>query len=260
MFVVTVGMYMVVVVRSENWIEPDGKIIGRDFLAFYMGGAMINEGRLDHLYDFAAQNTFQQRFMADPSVENKLRLAGHYVHFDLDHSGAVLAWQYFHPDEPAPMLLRYVEDQDLWNWKLPGSEEVNAAIASYPRRFDVWSDLLERSPEDLAAEGAPIVRANQMEVTRVLHSAHPIAIGTRRVEAVNATQSRSNTGHELAQRAAYGDPWGCVYRMTGDRVYISLYSIGDFDVSAIAGENGGGGHRNAAGFSVSLNDWVRDFA
>ncbi|MCH7814350.1 MAG: DUF2029 domain-containing protein [Planctomycetes bacterium] len=65
MFVVTVGMYMVVVVRSENWIEPDGKIIGRDFLAFYMAGAMINEGRLDHLYDFAAQTTFQQRFMAD---------------------------------------------------------------------------------------------------------------------------------------------------------------------------------------------------
>ena len=65
------------------------------------------------------------------------------------------------------MLLRYVEDQDLWNWKLPGSEEVNAAILSYPRRFDVWNELLERSVEDLAAEGAPIVRANQMEVERV---------------------------------------------------------------------------------------------
>ncbi|MCP4247647.1 MAG: DUF2029 domain-containing protein [bacterium] len=65
MFVVTVGMYLVVAVRSENWIEPDGKIIGRDFFAFYMAGAMINEGRLDRLYDYPAQNAFQQRFMAD---------------------------------------------------------------------------------------------------------------------------------------------------------------------------------------------------
>ena len=78
--------------------------------------------------------------------------------------------------------------------------------------------------------------------------------------AVNATLSRSNVGHELATQAAYGDPWGCVYRMTGDQVYVSLYSIGDFDVSEIAGEYGGGGHRNAAGFSVSLTAWVRDFA
>ncbi len=200
----------------------------------------------------------QSRFMSDPSVENKLRLGGHTVHFDLEHSGAVLAWQHFHSEE-VPLLLRYVEDQDLWNWKLPGSEEVNAAIASYPRRFDVWAELTERSATDLAAEGAPIVRANQMEVKRVLHYAHLVAMGRRRVSAVNATLSRSNVGHELATQAAYGDPWGCVYRLTADRVYVSLYSIGDFDVSEIAGEYGGGGHRNAAGFSVSLEAWVRDF-
>lgn len=200
----------------------------------------------------------QSRYMSDPAVENQLRQGGHTVHFDLEHSGAVLAWEHFHR-EPVPLLLQYVEDQDLWNWKLPGSEEVNAAIASYPRRFDVWNELAERTAEDLAAEGGPIVRANQMEVKRVLHSAHLVAMGTRRVSAVNATLSRSNVGHELATQAAYGHPWGCVYRLTADRVHVSLYSIGDFDVSEIAGEYGGGGHRNAAGFSVSVQEWVRDF-
>jgi len=49
----------------------------------------------------------------------------------MQHSGAVLAWQYFMPNEPVPDLLRYVEDQDLWNWKLPHSDAVNAAIATY---------------------------------------------------------------------------------------------------------------------------------
>ncbi len=153
-----------------------------------------------------------------------------------------------------------MEDQDLWNWKLARSEEINAAIGSYPRKFAVWDDLASRPIESLAREGEPIVRANRMEVTRALHTAHPVALGTRRVEAVNSANLRSALGHELAKRARYGQPWGLVYRISGDRVDATLYSIGDLDVSKVAGEFGGGGHRNAAGFSVSLRHWLDDFA
>ena len=65
--------------------------------------------------------TAHDHYHSDPSVGNAMAENGHVAHFDLDHSGAMLSWQYFHPDEPAPELLRYVEDQDLWNWKLPQS-------------------------------------------------------------------------------------------------------------------------------------------
>jgi oligoribonuclease NrnB/cAMP/cGMP phosphodiesterase (DHH superfamily) len=201
----------------------------------------------------------RERFAADPELGAEMAARGHLVRFDLDHSGAVLAWQHFCPEEPAPEILRYVEDQDLWNWKLPHSEEVNAAIASYPRRFDVWDVLAKRSADELAAEGEPIRRANRMEVERVLHNAHAVFLGERRVEAVNATQNRSAVGHELAKRAAHGSPYGCAYRVIGERVYATLYSIGDFDVSAIAAEYGGGGHCNAAGFNVPLDRWMREF-
>ena len=97
----------------------------------------------------------QQRYFDDARTVEDVEANGHRVIFDLAHSGAVLAWQHFHHDQPVPDLLLYVEDQDLWNWKLPGSEEVNAAITSYPRRFDVWTELANRRAEDLAAEGAP---------------------------------------------------------------------------------------------------------
>ena len=93
-------------------------------------------------------------------------------------------------------------------------------------------------------------RFTRIEVERILNSAHPITIDGRRVEAVNATHHRSSVGHELASRARHGIGWGCVYRLRGDRVDASLYSIGDFDVSVIAARYGGGGHRNASGFSV----------
>ena len=90
-------------------------------------------------------------------------------------------------------------------------------------------------------------------------TAHPVAIGSWRVEAANAPHHRSAIGHELAKRAAFGHPVGLVYRVTGAQVDVSIYSIGDVDVSAVAREFGGGGHRNASGFSVSLQSWLARF-
>jgi hypothetical protein len=201
----------------------------------------------------------RDRFASEPDLARALAGGGHVVRFDLERSGAVLAWQHFHPAAPVPDLLRYVEDQDLWNWKLPASEEVNAAIGARPRELDAWDELAGTPIESLAAEGAPIVRANRVEVERALAQAHPLWVGGLRIEAVNARQLRSAIGHELSKRAAHGAPCGCVYRLHGDRVDASLYSIGDFDVSAISARFGGGGHRNAAGFSVPLRDWLERF-
>jgi hypothetical protein len=174
------------------------------------------------------------------------------VEFDLSMSGATLAWQHFGGGASAPELLRYVEDQDLWRWALPGSDAVNAALGSYPRRFDVWDDLAARPIEELAREGAALVRAQKTEVERALLGAHELRIDGERIEAVNASWSRALIGHSLAERAAFGRAWGCVYRVFEGRADLSLYSIGDLDVASIAGRFGGGGHRNAAGFSVPL--------
>lgn len=226
----------------------------------------LRNDALCELADVAAQVVIldhhlsaRDQYVSDPSVANLMAEAGHVAHFDLNHSGAVLAWNYFHPDEPAPSLLQYVEDQDLWNWKLPRSDRVNAAIGSYDRSFATWSELAEKPVDALADEGDPIVRANEIEVQRVLHFAHPVRIGNERIEAVNALHQRASIGHELAKRQRFGKSWGIVYRVSGERVDCSIYSIGDLDVSAFAATRGGGGHRNASGFSVSLTDWIAEF-
>lgn len=203
--------------------------------------------------------TARERFENDLGLQNELAGRGHHIRFDLSHSGAVLAWQHFHPDEPAPDLLRYVEDQDLWSWKLPASEEVNAAISSYPRDFESWDELATRPIAELAAEGTPILRATRIEVERALQSAHPVLVGSRRAEAVNASLHRSKIGHELAKRAAFKLPWGLVYRVTGERVDVSLYSIGELDVARVAQAYGGGGHANASGFTVTMQRWLDEF-
>jgi uncharacterized protein len=200
-----------------------------------------------------------ERFRTDPDLAYDLESRGHLVHFDLTHSGAVLAWRHFHPTMPLPPLLAYVEDQDLWRWQLPDSDAVNAAIGSYPRRFEVWDRLGADPIERLVTEGRPIVRAQRIEVERALSNVHPVSVGELRLEAVNALFQRSAIGHELAKRRAFGSPCGLVYRVIERRVECSLYSLGEFDVSKIAAGLGGGGHRNAAGFTVSLEEWVAHF-
>ena len=89
--------------------------------------------------------------------------------------------------------------------------------------------------------------------------AHPVTVAGLRVEAVNSPHHRSHIGHELAKRAAFGRPIGVVYRVSGTQVDASIYSIGDVDVSAVAERFGGGGHRNASGFTVSLRRWLEEF-
>jgi oligoribonuclease NrnB/cAMP/cGMP phosphodiesterase (DHH superfamily) len=203
--------------------------------------------------------TARDRLASDGALVNELEADGHLLHFDLGHSGAVLAWEYFRPEEEVPELLRYVEDQDLWHWSLPNSDAVNAAIASYPREFEVWDRLSSEPIETLVEQGKPILRANRMEVERRLEHARPVALGTRRIEAVNASTNRSQIGHRLAERALYGKHWGLVYRVEGTEVYGTLYSIGDLDISKVALEYDGGGHKNASGFHVTLERWMKEF-
>src|SRR6185369_10325551 len=58
--------------------------------------------------------------------------------FDMDHSGAVLAWMYFHPNTEVPKLLLYIEDHDLWRFKMENNREFGAALGEYEQDFETW--------------------------------------------------------------------------------------------------------------------------
>ena len=48
------------------------------------------------------------------------------------------------------------------------------------------------------------------------------------------------------------------HRIDADQVHATLYSIGDVDVATVATRFGGGGHRNAAGFTLPLARWLEE--
>jgi nanoRNase/pAp phosphatase (c-di-AMP/oligoRNAs hydrolase) len=60
----------------------------------------------------------------------------------------------------------------------------------------------------------------------------------------------SEIGHELANQSG---TFGLIYYIDSDNsVKCSLRSNGDYDISVMAKHFGGGGHKNAAGFTTDF--------
>lgn len=173
-----------------------------------------------------------------------------FCHFDMSKSGAVLTWEYLFPTTPLPELFKYVQDRDLWQWLLPNSREVSAALRSYPPFFDTWEQFLTpKSVENLKIEGVAILRYQQREIDSALsRPIERVMIGGYDVPCVNCTHLISELGNELAKNESFA----ALYFDTEDKRIFSLRSTNEgIDVAEVAKQYGGGGHRNAAGFSIA---------
>ena len=63
------------------------------------------------------------------------------VHFDMNKSGARLAWEFFQREQPLPDLVRFVEDRDIWVWQYPESPGFLAALDMEPHTFERWHEI-----------------------------------------------------------------------------------------------------------------------
>ena len=62
--------------------------------------------------------------------------------FDMNHSGAYLTWKYMFSDDNIPMLIRYIEDRDLWKHEVPDSKYFFARFKDLPFDFNIYNELL----------------------------------------------------------------------------------------------------------------------
>lgn len=171
---------------------------------------------------------------------------------DIDHSGAMLAWKWFHGNDlsEAPQLLRHIEDRDLWRFALPLTREIQANVFSHPYDFKVWDVLMMTSMEDLALAGKAIERKHFKDIDELIQVVtRRMVIGGHNIPVANLPYTlTSDAGHKLGQGEAFA---ACYWDTPQGRVF-SLRSTDDgLDVSEIAKQYGGGGHAHASGFRVS---------
>jgi len=181
--------------------------------------------------------------------------------FDMDRSGAQIAWDYFHPGRLRPNLVNYVGDSDLWHFKLPLSRAINAVVSSYAYTFENWDHLERITSDDMGLQnvarlGGAIERKHLKDVAELVEATkRRMTIGGHDVPVANVPYTlASDAGHLMAHR----EPFAACYWDTRDGRVFSLRSTDNgLDVSAIAKQYGGGGHLRASGFRMPIG-WEGD--
>ena len=174
-----------------------------------------------------------------------------YAVFDLNRSGAMLAWDYFFPSIEAPLMVSYLQDRDLWRFELPHSREISSWMRSWPFDFLTWSELAEKLEYTFpleVREGQAILRFQSQMVNIMADNSWVKELQGHVVPVTNATAFFSEVGEELCLRDPQA-PFSAYYldRKDGKRQW-GLRSRGGFDCSEVAKKMGGGGHPGAAGW------------
>ncbi len=168
------------------------------------------------------------------------------ITFDLEKSGAVLAWEYFHPNDEIPPLILHIQDKDLWRFDLKDTKKVIASLLSYDMDFKLWDKF---NLDNLITEGEAILRYQNLTVDKLCRNMRMTKVGGHMVPTVNSGVLQSEIGNRLCELYPES-PFSMVYFDSNDKTRYSLRSIGEFDVSAVARTYGGGGHKNAAGYMM----------
>ncbi len=178
------------------------------------------------------------------------------VEFDMNRSGARMVWDFAFPGEEAAELILAVEDRDLWRFARPDTKLVSMYLRSLDRDFVQWdaaAALYGDDPERFLREAAAIKRFYDQRIKEICATA-----GTQHFyghDGVAVTYACpydfvSDTCHALLDMYPTA-PFAVAVVQNRDGITYSLRSRDErADVSEIAKNNGGGGHRNAAGFRV----------
>ena len=170
--------------------------------------------------------------------------------FNMEKSGAVITWEFFHPGKDAPKFIQYIEDRDLWKWELPYSREFAAAFDMVPFEFEDFDKFVDDSVfDDAVKRGSYILAYSKTVVKKVCDKAASRKIDGKDVLVVNSSHWMSEIGAKLSPDCDFALIW--YYDHNDKNIKVSLRSFHDkIDVSEIAKKFGGGGHKKAGGFTL----------
>lgn len=189
------------------------------------------------------------------TFEKSAALTKDYL-FDVGHSGAVLAWKYFHPEKPLPKLFEYIEDYDLWLFKKEDTKAAMAYVRLCDYNFESWNALVKDFENtDLflqhISDGKTALRYEEMLANDIAQRADPVTFEGVKTYAVNSSSLRDYVAEILYKKLP---PMSIVWYEAGGYKIFSLRSDGSIDVEKMAAKYGGGGHKAAAGFKIKATE------
>lgn len=175
--------------------------------------------------------------------------------YDLNRSGATIAWGYFHPDTPVPTLLSIIEDDDLFRFRLPDTKAMLAYIAVKPFSFEFWDELAVTldHPEEKEALLTKVRTYREYFDLLIEQSAERAKLVQFEEYQILAGQTHpmkpmvSALGHALATKQP---PFGFVLQVREDGIAVSVRGDGSVDLAELTQRYGGNGHHDSAAFFV----------
>lgn len=243
--------------------------------AFYNAEAPNVKGKEVYIFDFSyprevlvkMKEEAKSLVVIDHHASAESRLHGlDYCIFDMKKSGAVLAWEYLHPETPFNELFYHIQDYDLWKFECPETENFSKALRSYPMDFPTWNSIwnsLEQhgqtAYDNFLAEGRTINRYYQKQLEVGVNTGKQwLTIGGVKGLGANLpAMFGSEAGNLLAKESG---TFGFTYYIHRDGfVKCSLRSVSaeQCDVSKLAEKFGGGGHKTSSGFSFNKKDLMK---
>lgn len=167
------------------------------------------------------------------------------------HSGAVLAWHYFHPAKKIPRLLRHIEDRDLWRFRIAHTRELLLPLDETPKSFPRWDTFINkfessRGRKEFLARGKILRTFEVRLIHEIARKAVPVKFERVETLAVNSPVFDSEIASILYDRKP---PLAIVWSFRGPHLKVSLRSPSK-NVRKIAEKYGGGGHTHSAGFLI----------
>lgn len=180
------------------------------------------------------------------------------VEFDMDRSGAGMAWDFCFGPTRRPPLIDLVEDRDLWRFKHEVTRGLHVYLSLRPFSFERFSEISSRLKDDsdtlIEDISGALVEYEDSIVEHIVESSGFFGdfkdYSNVAMTAECPQRFASQVGHALLDK--YPDAQFAAVISTRrpgqDAARASLRSRDDrTDVSEVAKRFGGGGHRNAAG-------------
>ena len=174
--------------------------------------------------------------------------------YDSNRSGATIAWNYFHPDEPVPPLLRHIEDDDLFRFALPETRGLLGYLGVYPFTFEFWDEvngvLSGEGRSELLAKTATYAEYFELLAAMAVERAKLVSFEGYEVYFGTAhpyKPMKSLVGNLLAKKKG---PFALVVAAHPSGYGVSIRGDGTVNVAQIAEKFGGNGHPYSAGFLI----------
>jgi oligoribonuclease NrnB/cAMP/cGMP phosphodiesterase (DHH superfamily) len=197
-----------------------------------------------------------------------------YAIFDMNKSGAGLTWDYFFPDNYMPLFVKMIQDRDLWKWEIEESKDFTCGFHSVLQTMDIYNfedlfDLYDELYDNYNLIGlyttiGNIINKNNNNRYKIIVEEHLKCIDIFTFNNIKYNICIINCMHEDASEIGnliskndnidFAVLWS--YNHNKKEYRVSLRSCGDIDTTIISTQYGGGGHKNASGFTTKISPLI----